>query len=286
MKYEPSSIYLSGNKLKLLKDIIPHIEESGRKTLIEPFVGTGVLSLACLESSIVGRSYGNDIMDWVVNLHNSLKDPKFILEVSKVNSKYKDSEDDYMALRDSYNKGKCKNHAELFCLMLRGNSNRVRFSGQGRTLKHNIPWGKRNPFNMERMLRHHTLSQNMEVTQGNFATFLNGMEDKVDWKDAVVYFDSPYATGGKSGGAVYNSGWSDIDDDVLLNCLLKYYEKGAKIICSNIYFNRGFTFQKLIDFCEEHSDKFDVHHLDMDYRNTAHVKYDGKKTDEVLIVSK
>ncbi len=286
MKYEPSSIYLSGNKVKLLKEILPRIEATGCKTLIEPFVGTGVVSLAALESGIVEQSYGNDIMDWVVDLHNSLKDPKFILEVSKVNSKYKPDLKGYESLKESYNAGGCKNNAELFCLMLRGNSNRVRFSGRGKTLKHNIPWGERNPFNMERMLRHYTLSKNMEVTQGNFATFLNGVDGKVDWEDTVVYFDPPYATGGKSGGAVYNSNWSDIDDDVLLSCLLKYREKGAKVICSNIHFNRGFTFQKLIDWGELHLDKFDVYHLDMDYRNTAHIKYDGKKTDEVLIVSK
>ena len=286
MKYQPSSIYLSGNKVKLLKDILPHIEQSGRDIIIEPFVGTGVVSLACIESGIASQSYGNDIMDWVVNLHNRLKDPKFILEVSKVNTKYKNTETDYLKLKDTYNKGGCKNHAELFCLMLRGNSNRVRFSGRGKTLKHNIPWGKRNPFNMERMLRHHTLSQNMTVTQGSFATFLHGLEDKVDWNDTVVYLDSPYQTGGKSGGAVYNAGWSDIDDDVLLDCLLKYQQKGAKVICSNVHFNRGFLFQKLIDFCEEHSDKFDTYHLDMDYRNTSAYKYDGDKTDEVLIVSK
>ena len=286
MKYQPSSIYLSGNKVKLLKDILPHIKDSGRSILIEPFLGTGVVSLAALEEGIVKKSYGNDIMDWVVNLHNSLKDPKFILEVSKVNSKYKETEVDFLKLRDSYNKGGCTNHAELFCLMLRGNSNRTRFSGMGSTLKHNVPWGKRNPFNMERMLRHHTISQDMEVTQGNFATFLNQMDSKVDWEDVVVYLDSPYATGGKSKGAVYNSMWSDIDDDVLLKTLLKYREKGAKIICSNIHFNRGFLFQKLIDFCEEHSDKFDVYHLDMNYNNTSAYKYDGDKTDEVLIVSK
>ncbi|AGH32078.1 DNA methyltransferase [Vibrio phage 11895-B1] len=284
--YTTSAIYLAGSKLKLLKDILSHLQCENNTTLVCPFIGTGVVELNCIEQGLFDTYYSNDIEEWVVRLHNKLKDPKFILDVKNVNNKYESDKASFLKLRDDYNKGGCQDDAMLFTIMLRSHSNRVRFSGQGSNRKCNIPYGERNRFDMTRMLKHHTLSQKMNVSQGGFATFLNSLDNKVDWEEVVIYLDSPYQTGGKSGGAVYNTGWSDQDDDVLLQCILNYHNKGAKIVCSNIFFNRGFVFQKLIDFCEEHNDKFDVHHLDMDYRNSAHVKYDGKKTDEVLIVSK
>lgn len=280
-----SAIYLAGSKQKLLKDILPHLQDGNRKTLLTPFCGTGIVELACIEQGLFENYYSNDLEEWVVRLHNKLKDPKFILDCKAVNDKYPSDKKSYLQMREDYNQGKCQDDTLLFNLLMRSHSNRMRFSGQGSKLKCNIPYGERNRFDMERMLKHHTLSQKMNVRQGGFATFLNSFQD-LDWEEVTIYSDSPYQTGGKSGGAVYNTGWSDMDDDVLLANILKYQQLGAKVLVSNVYFNRGFTFQKLIDFCEEHSDKFDVHHLDMDYRNTAHVKYDGKKTDEVLIVSK
>jgi len=280
-----SSIYLAGSKQKLLKDILPHLQDGNRKTLLTPFSGSGVVELACIEQDLFENYYSNDLEEWVVRLHNKLKDPKFILDCKAVNDKYPSDKKSYLLMREDYNQGKCQDDALLFNLLMRSHSNRMRFSGQGSKLKCNIPYGERNRFDMERMLKHHTLSQKMNVQQGGFATFLNSFQD-IDWGEVAIYADPPYQTGGKSGGAVYNTGWSDMDDDVLLANMLKYQQLGAKVVISNVYFNRGFTFTKLINWCEEHSDKFDVYHLDMDYRNTAHVKYDGKKTDEVLIVSK
>ncbi|AGG57947.1 hypothetical protein VPBG_00175 [Vibrio phage helene 12B3] len=281
-----SAIYLAGSKQKLIKDILPHLQDGKRKTLLTPFCGTGVVELNCIAQDLFENYYSNDLEQWVVNLHKKLKDPVFILDCKAVNEKYPSDKKSYLQMRDDYNSGGCTDDTLLFNLLMRSHSNRMRFSGRGKTYKCNIPYGERNRFDMERMLRHHTLSQKMEVTQGSFASFLHSLEGKVDWGGVTIYSDSPYQTGGKSGGAVYNTGWTDMDDEVLLDCILKYQQKGAKIVLSNVFFNRGFTFNKLIDFCEQHSDKFEVYHLDMDYRNTAHIKYEGKKTDEVLIVSK
>ncbi|AUR93357.1 D12 class N6 adenine-specific DNA methyltransferase [Vibrio phage 1.187.O._10N.286.49.F1] len=281
-----SAIYLAGSKQKLIKDILPHLQDGKRKTLLTPFCGTGVVELNCIAQDLFENYYSNDLEQWVVSLHKKLKDPVFILDCKAVNEKYPSDKKFYLQMRDDYNFGGCTDDTLLFNLLMRSHSNRMRFSGRGKTYKCNIPYGERNRFDMERMLRHHTLSQKMEVTQGSFASFLHGFESKVNWEEITIYSDSPYQTGGKSGGAVYNAGWTDMDDDVLLDCILKYQQKGAKIVLSNVFFNRGFTFNKLIDFCEQHSDKFEVYHLDMDYRNTSAYKYDGDKTDEVLIVSK
>ncbi len=276
-----SSIYLAGSKQKLLKDILPHLQDGNRKTLLTPFSGSGVVELACIEQDLFENYYSNDLEEWVVRLHNKLKDPKFILDCKSVNDKYPSDKKSYLQMREDYNQGKCQDDTLLFNLLMRSHSNRMRFSGQGSKLKCNIPYGERNRFDMERMLKHHTLSQKMNVRQGGFATFLNSFQD-LDWEEVTIYADPPYL----GTTAVYNAGWSKMDDEVFRECMLKYHHLGAKVIFSNIFYNRGYVAQDLIDWCGEHSDKFDVHHLDMDYRNTAHVKYEGKKTDEVLIVSK
>lgn len=276
-----SAIYLAGSKQKLLKDILPHLQDGNRKTLLTPFCGTGIVELACIDQCLFEDYYSNDLEDWVVRLHNKLKDPKFILDCKSVNANYPSDKKSYLKMREDYNQGKCQEDTLLFNLMMRSHSNRMRFSGQGSKRKCNIPYGKRNRFDMERMLKHHTLSQKMNVQQGGFATFLNSFQS-LDWDEVTIYADPPYL----GTTAVYNAGWSKMDDEVFRTCMLKYQQLGAKVIFSNIFYNRGYVAQDLIDWCEEHSDKFDVHHLDMDYRNTAHVKYDGKKTDEVLIVSK
>ena len=280
-----SAIYLAGSKQKLLKDILPQLQDGKRKTLLTPFSGTGIVELAAIDQNLFENYYSSDLEEWVVRLHNKLKDPVFILDCKIVNEKYPSDKESYLQMRTDYNKGHCQEDTLLFNLIMRSHSNRMRFSGQGVKRKCNIPYGERNRFDMERMLRHHTLSQKMEVVQGSFGIFLNSF-DHASWGEVTIYLDPPYQTGGKSGGAVYNSGWDDIDDDVLLSCVDKYQKLGAKVVMSNIFFNRGFTFQKLIDFCEERKDTFEVAHLNMDYSNSAHVKYNGGKTDEILLISK
>lgn len=276
-----SAIYLAGSKQKLIKDILPHLQDGNRKTLLTPFCGTGVVELNCIGQNLFDNYYSNDIEEWVVRLHNKLKDPMFILDCKAVNEKYQSDKKSYLQMREDYNVGGCVDDTLLFNLLMRSHSNRMRFSGQGKSYKCNIPYGERNRFDMERMLRHHTLSQKMNVSQGGFGTFLNKFED-IDWSEVTIYADPPYL----GTQAVYNSGWGTLDNQVFLALMLRYQQLGAKVVFSNIFFNRGFLHEELINWCEQHSGKFDVHHLNMDYRNSAHVKYDGKKTDEVLIVSR
>lgn len=285
-KFVNSSIYLAGAKTKLVEDILPHLQDGNRKILIEPFIGTGVLSLNALNRGLFEKTIGNDIEDWVVNLHNSLKDPSFILSSSNVNNFYSKDKEGYLKMREDYNNGGCKDNTLLFNLLMRSHSNRMRFSGKGSKVKCNIPYGDRCRFDMERMLNHHILTKGMTVTQGSFVSFISKLDKTLDWKEATVYIDSPYQTGGMSGGAVYNTGWSDRDDDALLEVVENLYSKGAKVLISNIFYNKGFTFQKLIDWSDKNKDSFEVYHLDRDYSNCSNFYWDGDKTDEVLIVSK
>ncbi|BAV80850.1 putative adenine methyltransferase [Vibrio phage RYC] len=171
----------------------------------------------------------------------------------------------------------------LFNLMLRGNNNMVRFSGQGDKRKHNMPYGERNRFDIDRMLQHHHLSKDFNLSTMSFTLFLNRVIKNLDLSRVVVYIDSPYS----NTTATYNEngGWTSQEDEILLNKVLKLRELGAKVVISNVFHNRGKTNQWLIDWSEEHNDKFDVHYLDRDYSNSASFKSD-KKTVEVLLVSK
>ncbi len=275
-----SSLYLAGVKTKLVDDIIPHIQDGSREILLTPFAGTCVLELNCEDRGIFKEYHSNDIEEWVVRLHNKIKNPMFILECKEVNERYESNKPTYLQMREDYNKGKCKDDALLFNLMMRSHSNRMRFSGQGVKRKCNIPYGERNRFDMTRMLRHHTLAQNINIQQGSFVMFLNQFAD-VDWGKVTIYADPPYY----GTTATYNAGWTKQDDEVFRETMLKYKLLGAKVVFSNIFANRDFVAYDLIQWCRDNEEHFEVHHLNMDYGNSAHVK-SKNKTDEVLIVSK
>lgn len=279
------STYLAGNKKKLINDLQPHLE--GFKELWEPFAGSAAVSLNMLNRGLFERSYCNDIHPQMVELHQCIKSsPKFIEDCFVTNGMYPKTKDAYLKMRDDYNVNK-NDPVLLFNLMMRSNNNMIRFSGINND-KFNVPFGERHRFDLERMVQHKLLSKDIEWSTVGFSAFLSKMlkdTDVVDYKDIVVYFDCPY----NISSAVYNStgtGWNQQDDSICLDWLLKLQGLGVKVVYSNVFFNKGKTFDLLIEWCEEHSDKFKVIHLDRDYNNCSSFKYEGVKSDEVLIVSR
>ena len=277
------AIYLAGNKKKLINDLHPHLK--GFKELWEPFAGSAAVSLNMMHRGLFERSFCNDIHPQMVELHECIKDrPQFIRDCFVTNEMYPENKDAYLKMRDDYNLTK-DNPVLLFNLMMRSNNNMIRFSGANND-KFNVPFGERHRFDLERIVQHKLLSKDIEWSSMGFSAFLSKMVKGLDKpEDVVVYFDCPYSIS----DAVYNksgTGWNQQDDIICLDWLLKLWELGVKVVYSNVFFNKGKTFDLLIEWCEEHSDKFEVIHLDRDYNNCSSFKYEGVKSDEVLIVSK
>lgn len=277
-----SALYLDGNKRELYPQIEPHL--IGKKVLVEPFGGSGTVSLNASSKGLFERYLCNDLHSQMVNLHKSLNCLDWIMKCYESNKLYQATKEDFLRLREDYNKDKTRSDL-LYLVMMRSHGNKIRFN---KSKGCNITYGERERFDLERMLQHRTLTKPLEWHNNSFAVFLNKIESLLSTtnhklEDAVIYIDAPY----QYSLAVYQDttgAWTLQDDMVLLGLAEKLHDKGAKIVMSNVFRNREKVSQFLIDWCASVSDKFEVYHLDKDYSNSSAHKSD-KKTDEVLIVS-
>lgn len=282
-----SAVYLAGNKYLLWDDIKGYLQDGKRTVLVEAFYGSGTIALNAVKENMFEQYIGNDSAEWLIGLHEAMKKPEFCMQCSHINRNFTEDAAGFAEMVKYYNKDLTQ-YDVLYNLMCRSNSNRTRFSGSGSNKKYNMSYGKRARFDLERLIRNQVLSQDIELHNTSFAVFLSKLEKLLvkgkTLKDTTVYLDSPYF----QTTACYNEngGWTNQEDMVLLGYLLKLQEGCAKVVYSNVFFNKGKHNTWLIDWCEQHKDKFDVIHLDRDYSNSSSFKYSGKGTDEVLIVSK
>lgn len=272
-----SAIPFTGNKRKLWKKIEPLLPNG--RVFVDMFLGGGTVALNVVDK--YEYVIGAEIVKPLTDLHLSYqKDEGFIDRVTKLNNHYPDSLEGYLQLRTDYNLE--PSSAKLQCLLLRSNSNMMRFSNK---TGFNIPFGKRNHYNLERMLAHKEACSEVEVFAGSWEGLFGKKSVLPDANphEYVFYSDCPYA----NSKATYNAqgGWTDEDDIKLLEKLLYLHSVGCKVVASNTLIHKGIINTKWCEWVEQHKDKFTVHHLNHSYANSSFRKSD-KVTDEVLIVSK
>lgn len=272
-----SAIPFTGNKRKLWKQIEPLLPEG--YLFVDMFCGGSTMALNATEK--YSSVWAMDIMEPVIELHEAFKSEKFIGTVTSIHNAYPQDKTGYLSLREAYNVE--ASPAKLLNLVLRSNTNYMRFNG---SLKFNVPYGERCHYNLERLHIHHEACKKISFYNNDFRIttdklLLNVKPDKES--PVVVYIDCPY----QHCTATYNEagGWGDQDDKDLLDCILQLYEKGFKVVMSNVFKNKGKTNHRWVDFCDTHESKFLVHHLDRSYNNSSFRK-SREITDEVLIVSK
>ena len=278
-KYLRAAPYVTGNKYRLLPDILPHLLVEGRNTFIDLFGGSGCVTINVNETGHFDNILYNELDEHIFGLQNYLlnNDNDFCI-VSYLNKLYSKGKTDYLSLVKSYNKEPC--YEKLFLLQCRSFSNGIRFDKKG---KFDKPWGDRAPFFLERMKEHQRLLKGVKLWNGDFREVCDEALVSGKGNQTVIYIDSPYYLT----NATYNEkgGWTQQDNTDLLSYVEKLIEKGFKVVMSNVYSNRGKVHQQLIDWCECNKDKVEVHHLDIDYGNSSFHK-STDKTDEVLLVSK
>lgn len=275
-----SSIYLQGNKYKLFNDIKPHLD-CERKTLVDVFGGSGCVTLNSVKEDLFGEYVYNDKAKWLFELQDFIKtNESFVDNCVEKDGYYSKSKVGYLDLRESYNNFGYL--SELFILQTRSNSNMVRFNKQG---EFNMPYGERNRFEEDRLIQHKELliKGTVDLHNEDFGDLIEDYLSQEDLSDYVFYLDSPYY----NTTAVYNEagGWTENDNISLFEYCVELHQKGAKVVMSNVFENRGVKHQGLVDWCEDNKHLFDVYHLNASYGNTSFRKSD-KITDEVLIVSK
>lgn len=278
-----SCIYLQGNKRKLYQKIKPHLQDGSRKVLVDLFGGSGTITLNCINDKMFQQYIYNDKSTWLYDMQYYLKENSGVVEtLTQINEETPTTREGYLQLRSDYNQRPTL--AKLYILMCRSFSNQVRFNN---TTGFDVPYGDRKPFFPERITKHQQMLQNVELCNEDFGDMIESLLDLGDLSETTVYIDSPYGAGTSISTAVYNENgsWTENDNTALLEYMLELRSKGALVVMSNVFENRNSVHQELIDFCELHKDKFDVHHLDVSYNNSSFRKGKGK-TDEVLIVSK
>ena len=274
-----SSIYLQGSKFKLYPQIKPYLQDGKRKVLVDLFGGSGTMTLNCVNDNMFEKYIYNDKSSWLYDMQSYLKEYDNIVEtLTRINEEYPKTKEGYIQLRADYNRQPTV--AKLYLLMCRSFSNQVRFNP---TSGFDMPYGDRKPFFPERIREHQQLLQNVELYNHDFGDMVESLLESGDLSGTTVYIDPPY----QFTTATYNEGgnWSQNDNTSLLEYLLELRSKGALVVMSNVFENRNKVHQELIDFCDEHKDKFDVHFMNISYNNSSFRKGSGE-TVEVLIVSK
>ena len=277
-----SSVYLAGNKYKLFESIAPHLQDGGRSTFIDVFGGSGVMTLNVSNKKLFEKCIYNEKAKHLFELQEFVKsfDESVSKEVEYFNKYYKDIKEGFLSMREDFNKSLETSIPLLYNLMCRSNSNMMRFNSDG---NYNMTFGKRNTVNVERIWEHHRNIQDVGLMNEDFGDLLEEYLDMSDLSEYTIYFDPPYF----STTATYNEngGWTQNDNTTLLEYCLELQKKGARVVISNVFENRGCIHQELIDWCEDNKENFSVHHLNISYNNSSFRKGKGV-TDEVLIVSR
>lgn len=285
-----SAVYLSGNKYRLWEQIKPHLQDGNRKVFIDLFGGSATTTLNVVNEGLFDTVVYNDKAKHLYELQKLLQQdlethgckPEggsyLVRDLIETHYSYPTDKEGYKDLVDTYNKYKSV-HA-LYILQTRSNSNMMRFNKEGCW---NMTYGERATFFPERILKHQQLIQEVDLWNLDFGDVIECLLESADLSGTTVYLDPPY----HSTTAVYNEngGWTQNDNTTLLEYCVELQKRGAKVVISNVFENRGKVHQELIDWCEEYKDVFEVHHLNMDYNNSSFRKGKGK-TDEVLIVSR
>jgi DNA adenine methylase Dam len=269
----------AGSKYKLLEQILPHFDIT-KTNFIDLFVGGGSVFINVLDK--YENIYINDYIDDIINIYRELSIGDDIIEsVKNISMNLKDSQEDYLKLRDSYNSE--NNPYLLMALILSCNSNLMRFNKMG---KFNQTWGKRQ------------WNSNTDIKVNNFKDILRKNRDKINFnsgtfenfpimKDSFYYLDPPYgfikdsdSIGNKQiSEAGYNAFYQKENDINLRDYCHKIDKIGSTFILSGVLEhggNRSWILDKLI------SDGFNYHILDYNYNKVSKKKSD-KMTIEVII---
>lgn len=227
----------TGNKFRHLEKIMKHVPKD-ISTFYDIFGGSGVVGINTLAAKKTERLHYNETCKEICHLFGAIWQEGFDLYAEEVNSKYPETLEGYLELRECYNKnfvGKPDLYgmAVLYCLICRSFNNQFRVNKSG---EFNLPYGKRNRFDMESLTTASEIAKDRTVasmhdfrrlfSDGNIANFR---------KDSFFFFDPPYS----NSTATYNTHWKEDDDVALYELLTELTAYGYRWMMTNTIINRG-----------------------------------------------
>ena len=274
-KYVKSPLNYVGGKYKLLKQIIP-IFPNDIKLFVDVFGGGFNVGANVVSEKIIYNEINKNVFDIINGIANS--SDNIMKELESIVNEYqlsKTNKDGYLLLRENWN-NEDKDWKKLYMLICHAFNHSIRFNKQG---KFNIAFGKdRSEFNNKikenfAKFKETICNKNIEYRCGDF-------ENIEIIKEGIYYCDPPYLLG--TANYNENGGWTEDDEDRLLNWLDKLNENGCKFILSNVLEHKGLENTKLIEW----SKKYKIHYLNYNYNNCNYNKKDKHQyTLEVLITN-
>lgn len=297
-----SPLNYTGGKYKLLNQIIPIFPEN-LELFVDLFSGGANVGVNVNARKIVCVDKQKEIIR-VMELFKKYEDGYIIDKLEKLITSYDLSnsllngyeqynctsdkglgsynKSRYLNLRNDYNTMKEDSIEKDFLfltLIIYGFNNQIRFNSNG---EFNMPVGKRDFNNsLRKNLKSFITklkSKNIEFINSDFREFVIETKD-----NALVYCDPPYFLGTASYNE--NGGWTEKDEEDLLNYLSVLDKSGVKFALSNVIEHKGEKNLILDAWIRENNYK--VHIIESDYNNSNYHKQEGNilKTTEVLITN-
>ena len=207
-----SPINYMGSKYKLLDKLIP-LFPTDVDNFYDVFTGGGSVYLNMIDR--YKTVYSNDILTDLIEIHKNLPKQSFLDDAIAYSTPTKESQEEYIALRLSYNTDGGAD--KLLALIWSCNSNMMRFNSK---FEFNQTWGKR-------CYNTGTQKKLNNIIGISFNTVQYSNEHFSYFKDiptsSFVYLDPPYS----NTEAGYNAIWSKKDDDILIELLTFYLDNGV-----------------------------------------------------------
>jgi DNA adenine methylase Dam len=274
MTYQKSPLNYTGNKYKLLPQILPLFPKE-IDTFYDLFCGAATVSINVKAKKIIA----NDNLKPIIGIHKGIQESdtdQLIRMLEYTNRHFKlneGNENGYYALRTYYNQ---QSSDWYLLLMLQCNSfsNMIRFNRQG---EFNAPYGKRGYcYNFkENLIAVAKIYKSQDITFHDDS--YNNLIISPTPQD-FVYCDPPYLLA----DAAYNADWTYKEEKELLAYLDDLNAKDIKFALSNVMHHKGTTNKLLLEW----SKQYKVHHLNYNYNNCNYQTYNmNAKTDEVLVTN-
>ena len=286
-----SPLNYTGNKYKLLKQIMPYLNKQA-DTFIDIFAGSGLVGL----NSDCNHIILNDNNIITVELLNYFKNntaEKIINSMDKIIAKYgftdtyrlgkkqyveekheglsKYNKNPFNNLKTDYNKNPTLE--KLFALIIYGFNHYIRFNASG---LYNVPVGK---VDYSNSLREKTKEYTKAFKEKNVEILNKDFRDRELYRslDALYYFDPPYLIT----QAPYNTKWDENDERDLLNLLNELNTRNVKFALSNVIESNGKENNILKEWCEN----YNVFYMNRKYLNSNYRKKNITVAKEVLITN-
>lgn len=271
-KYKQSPMNYTGNKYKLLPQLLPLFPDADKvATFYDAFCGGLAVSLNAPYINI----HCSDVESPLIGVYEAMKyDDDFERKVDYFLEQYKvtpDNEAGYREMRDAYNKSLIESPIHLFSLLVTAYNAIYRFNSIG---EYNASFGfDKNIFNesKRKCLKDLIAFLKQDTVKVNCVSYKKLTPSTGDF----VYCDPPYLIT----GAAYNDGWGHAQEYELLRWLDELNDNGVMFGLSNVLRHQGRVNVPLLKW----SKKYIVHELNHRYTTYASGKHRNFPTQEVYV---